>query len=109
MDNKNIKNLVEEILSRNKILEDKNKQIIGISKEILQELQNLNNKLVKMRKIGLTLISKRNSDQDSIEEKLRTLIKEFEEMPDGFVDIYLIMDIYLINNEIKRILKDNAN
>ncbi len=50
---KNMRNLVEETLSRNRILEDRNKQIIGISEEILQELQNRNSKLVKIRKICL--------------------------------------------------------
>lgn len=51
--NKNMTNLVEEVLSINKVLENRNKQIIEISDEILQELQNRNSKLVKIRKICL--------------------------------------------------------
>ena len=46
-------NLVEELLSINKVLEDRNKKIIETSEEILQELQKRNNKLVKIRKICL--------------------------------------------------------
>lgn len=45
--------LVHNLLTRNKILEDRNKQVIETSEEILQELQNRNNKLVKIRKICL--------------------------------------------------------
>ena len=50
---RNMTNLVEEVLSLNKVLEDRNKQVIKISDEILQELHNRNNKLVKIRKICL--------------------------------------------------------
>jgi len=40
---------------------------------------------------------------DSIEKKLETLIKEIEEIPDGDVDRYLIID------EIKGIIKEIKN
>ena len=50
---KNMTSLVEEVLSLNKILENRNKQVIELSDEILQELQNRNSKLVKIRKICL--------------------------------------------------------
>lgn len=51
--NENMKNIVKETLSRNKVLEDRNKHIIGISEELLSELTNRNSMLVKIRKICL--------------------------------------------------------
>lgn len=45
--------LVNNLLTRNRILEDRNKQVIETSEEILHELENRNNKLVKIRKICL--------------------------------------------------------
>jgi len=51
--NENMKNIVKETLSRNRILEDRNKHIIGISEELLSELNNRNSMLVKIRKICL--------------------------------------------------------
>jgi len=51
--NENMTNIVNETLSRNKVLEDRNKEIIQIAEETLQELDNSNTKLVKIRKICL--------------------------------------------------------
>lgn len=51
--NENMNNIVKETLSRNKVLEDRNKHILGISEELLSELNNRNSMLVKIRKICL--------------------------------------------------------
>lgn len=47
------------------------------------------------------LLEKENDD--SIEKKLKTLIKDIKEIPDGDVDRYLIID------EIEKIIKENAS
>lgn len=51
--NENMNNIIKETLSRNKVLEDRIKHILGISEELLSELTNRNNMLFKIRKICL--------------------------------------------------------